>query len=130
METKHFLSRCALGLIALVILGPAHADGAATATVTISGSTVTYSGGSCVSDGETLVINLGVLPADAPKGTHPDFFGAVINKVPGHFDHALVTFNKDGKRNTTANASGEATTSSASFSGHVGGVPMSGSFKC
>jgi len=38
---------------------------------------------------------IGVLPSEAPVGTYPDYFGASVPTAPGHFEDAVVTFNKN-----------------------------------
>jgi hypothetical protein len=115
----------------LWIVGPVAADGTAKATVTTADGTFTYSGGSCIKNAGGLVVNIGVLPNEAAPGTHPDYFGASIEKVPGHFENAVVSFNKNGKRYAIGTASGESTATGASFSGPVmRGGKASGSFSC
>ena len=106
--------------------------GSAKATVTLDGNTYTYSGGSCIHNAGGLVVNIGVLPSEAPVGTYPDYFGASIPTAPGHFEDAVVTFNKNGKNHSLGKASGEATSSGAQFSGSVmmHPTPASGSFSC
>jgi hypothetical protein len=103
-----------------------HAADAAKATVTVGGETFTYTGGSCVRNGAGLVVNFG-----APGPAREDYFGASIDKVPGHFENAVVSFVKAGKRYSIGRASGEATLSGASFSGSLmrGGTAQ-GSFSC
>jgi hypothetical protein len=98
----------------------------AKATVTVDGQTFTYTGGSCVKNGAGLVVNFG-----APSPAREDYFGVSIDKVPGHFENAVVSFVKAGKRYSILNASGEATSSGASFSGSLmrGGTAQ-GSFTC
>lgn len=98
----------------------------AKATVTVGDQTFTYTGGSCVRNGDGLVVNFGV-----PNRSGDDYFGVSIDKVPGHFDHAVVSFSKAGKRYSIGNASGEATTRGASFSGSLmrGGTAQ-GTFSC
>lgn len=107
------------------------ADGTAKATVTTADGTFSFSGGSCINNASGLVINIGVPRSQAAPGTIPDYFGASIDKVPGHFENAVVTFSKNGKRFTIGGASGEATTSGASFSGTLlRGGKATGSFSC
>jgi hypothetical protein len=98
----------------------------AKATVTVDGQTFTYTGGSCVKNGAGLVVNFG-----APGPAREDYFGVSIEKVPGHFENAVVSFVKAGKRYSILNASGEATSSGASFAGLLmrGGTAQ-GSFTC
>jgi len=121
-----------LGIASFAFVDSVVADGTAKATVTTADGTFSYSGGSCIRNAGGLVINIGVLPTEAPPGTHPDYFGASIEKVPGHFETAVVTFNKNGKRFAIGSASGEATTTGASFSGSLmrGGGKAMGSFSC
>jgi hypothetical protein len=121
-----------MSVAAVAAVGLVRADGSGNATVTVDGSTFNYSGGSCIRNAGGLVINIGVPPSQAQPGTHPDYFGASIDKVPGHFENAVVTFNKNGKRYSIGKASGDATASGASFSGRVlrTGTTASGSFSC
>ena len=73
-----------------------------------------------------------MLPSEWRNGAHPDYFGASIAKVPGHFQNAVVTFNKNGKNYSVTTASGEATANGANFSGRVIMQPttVSGFFSC
>ena len=130
--TINHSQRLAFGLMAICSFGPAHADGTAKATVTIDGSTFIYSGGSCVHTAGGLVVNIGTLPSDWKYGTHPDYFGLSIEKVPGHFQNAVVTFNKNGKNYSITSAAGDATANGATFSGRLMMMPtiVSGSFSC
>jgi len=122
---------CAFSMVLLTSCS-SNGGGTAKATVTLDGNTYTYTGGSCIKNAGGLVVNIGVLPSEAPAGTYPDYFGASISTVPGHFEDAVVTFNKDGKRHSVGKASGEATSSGAQFSGSVmmHATSASGSFTC
>jgi hypothetical protein len=75
------------GSFALLLLASCSSQGGGTAkaTVTLDGNTYAYSGGSCIHNAGGLVVNIGVLPSEAPAGTYPDYFGASIPTVPGHF---------------------------------------------
>jgi hypothetical protein len=131
-EMRNWLQwACSFALVVLTSCS-SQSGGTAKATVTLDGNTYTYTGGSCIHNAGGLVVNIGVLPSEAPTGTYPDYFGASIPTVPGHFEEAVVTFNKDGKNHSLGKASGEATTSSAQFSGNVMMHPTaaSGSFSC
>ena len=121
-----------LATATLSVSGSADTVGTARATVTIAQGTFTYSGGSCIYDEGNLVVNIGE-PSASAGGSRPDYFSAIISKVPGHFENAVVSFVKDGKRYALGNAvSGEATAKGASFSGHLmgGGGTATGSFSC
>jgi len=113
------------------VIGSADAVGTATATVTIAEGTYTYTGGSCIHNAGGLVVNIGEHTPTAAGG-RPDYFGASIAKVPGHFENAVISFVKDGKRYSLGTASGEATLNSARFSGTImrGGGTATGSFSC
>jgi hypothetical protein len=108
------------------------ADQTAKASVTVDGKTFTFSGGSCVKSDGGLTVNIGVPALQAPPGTHPDYFGVSISRVPGSFNEAVVSFTKDGKRYSVVHVTGDATDSAASFSGTLlrGGGPVKGSFTC
>ena len=110
----------------VVAADPLVAADTAKATVTVGDQTFTYTGGSCVKNGGGLVVNFGM-----PNRTGDDYFGVSIDKVPGHFEHAVVSFIKAGKRYSIGNASGEATQNGASFSGSLmrGGTAQ-GSLSC
>ncbi len=115
----------------LFVSGYADTVGTARATVTVAEGTFTYSGGSCTPNEGGLIVNIGEHTASA-GGSRPDYFGASISKVPGHFENAVISFVKDGKRYTLGTASGEATAKGASFSGTLmrGGGTATGSFSC
>jgi hypothetical protein len=115
-----------------VPLSPATAADAAKASVTVDGNTFTFSGGTCVKSDGGLTVNIGVPTFQAPPGTHPDYFGVSIARVPGNFSEAVVTFTKDGKRYSVIHVTGVATDSAASFSGTLlrGGGPVKGTFTC
>lgn len=115
----------------LSVTGSADADGTAKATVTIAEGTFIYSGGSCMPNEGGLVVNIGE-HSPLSGGARPDYFGASISKVPGHFENATISFVKDGKRYTLGTASGEATVKGGSFSGTLmrGGGTATGSFSC
>ena len=122
-----------LGLMAafLAAIGSADADGTAKATVTLAEGTFNYSGGTCTPNAGGLVVNIGE-HAPSARGARNDYFGASIPKVPGHFENATVSFTRDGKRYSVGAAAGEATATSASFSGSLlrGGGTAKGSFSC
>jgi len=121
-----------IGIALLSMIGSCASGGTAKASVTTVDGTFSYAGGSCINNQGGLVVNIGVLPSDAPVGRYPDYFGASIDKVPGHFDNAVVTFNKNGKKYAIGTATGEATATGASFSGPVmlSGGKATGSFSC
>jgi hypothetical protein len=132
MKVRRLIVAIFFGVANFTALGSVAADGTAKATVTTADGTFSYSGGSCIKNAGGLVINIGTPPSQAAPGTHADYFGASIEKVPGHFENAVVTFNKNGKRYAIGSASGEATANGASFSGSVmrGGGKATGSFSC
>jgi hypothetical protein len=119
-------------LACAVPLYPVAAAQTANASVTVDGKTFTFSGGSCVKSDGGLTVNIGVPALQAPPGTHPDYFGMSIPRVPGSFNDAVVSFTKDGKRYSVVHVTGDATDSAASFSGALlrGGGPVKGSFTC
>jgi hypothetical protein len=124
-----------IGFLATAMLsvsGSADTVGTAKATVTIPQGTFNFSGGSCIYGDGNLVVNIGEHSAPG-GGPGPDYFGAIISKVPGHFENAVVSFVKDGKRYALFNAvSGDATPKGGSFSGHLmdGAGAATGSFSC
>jgi hypothetical protein len=108
------------------------ADGTAKASVTVDGQTFTFSGGSCVRSDGGLTVDIGVHTSPGQAGSPPDYFGVYLAKAPGSFDDGAVSFTKDGKRYSVGHATGEATTSGATFSGPLlrGGGMVKGSFTC
>jgi hypothetical protein len=132
MNGRTLIVAICFGLANLAVVDSVAADGTAKATVTTADGTFSFSGGTCVRNAGGLIVNIGTPPNAAAPGTHPDYFGASIEKVPGHFENAVVSFNKNGKRYAIGSASGEATANGASFSGSVmrGGGKVSGSFSC
>jgi len=132
MNVRTLIVPICFGLANLAVVDSVAADGTAKATVTTADGTFSFSGGTCIRNAGGLVVNIGTLPNAAAPGAHPDYFGASIEKVPGHFENAVVSFNKNGKRYAIGSASGEASANGASFSGSVmrGGGKVSGSFSC
>jgi hypothetical protein len=131
MSVKSLVGGIVLTASVLSAVGPADADGTAKATVTVAEGTFTYSGGSCTANAGGLVVNIGE-HAPSAGGARPDYFGASIAKVPGHFENAVISFVKDGKRYSVGTASGVATANGGSFSGTLirGGGTVKGSFSC
>jgi hypothetical protein len=111
------------------------ADGAvgqtAKAQVVVDGTTMTFSGGSCVTTGGGLTVNIGTY-GPGTSAPRPDYFGVAIEKAPGAFDTAVVSIVKDNKRYTVGKASGIATVNGATFSGKLmrTGGSVQGSFTC
>ncbi len=120
-----------LATATLSVSGSADTAATAKATVTIAEGTFTYSGGRCIYDQGNLVVNIGE-DTGSVGGSRPDYFSAIISKVPGHFENALVSFVKDGRRYALGTTvSGEATAKGGSFSGPLrGGGTATGSFTC
>ena len=128
--------RVSAGLIIVLALGcalpasRAAADGAATASVTIDDQALVFAGGSCDKGGGALGVTIG--SQEPLNGMKPSYFAMSIPGGEGPFTSVPVTILKNGRRYMILNATGEATSRSARFTGHVlrGGASVKGSFHC